>query len=204
MTTPSRVRDPAVIERIGEVLQTRGLRRMRSRIAILAILETYGHLSAAQIHRLLRVAAPNGAAVPDLATIYRTVTTLVEVGILHTVTADGGVTKYGCVGEPHHHGVCTGCGAITELSAQKLSSVLGSATEGSSFTLPAGTSLTLRGLCGHCAATGAGAETRPSIEAQQRVLDDLGQRRMNPVLTAGHFPGGQSKGHRLNQRLDER
>ena len=150
MTTTPRARDPAVIERIGEVLRAHGLRRMPSRIVILAVLETYGHLSVAQIDRLLREAAPADVGVPDLATIYRTVTTLVDMGILHTLIADGGVTKYGWIGTAHHHGVCTVCGAVTELSAEQLNSVLERATEGSSFTLPEGTSLTLKGLCRHC------------------------------------------------------
>lgn len=150
MTTKPAQRDAAAAERIGEVLRARGLRRMPSRIAILAVLEIYGHLSVAQIQRLLREAAPADAGVPDLATVYRTVTTLVDMGILHTLAADGGVTKYGWIGNPHHHGVCTDCGAITEISAQKLSSVLERATEGSSFILPEGTSLTLQGLCGLC------------------------------------------------------
>lgn len=153
MTITPSGRDPAVIERIGEVLRAHGLRRMPSRIAILAVLELYGHLSVAQIHRLLDEAAHADAPPPDLATIYRTVTTLVDMGILHTLTADG-VTKYGWIGNPHHHGICTECGAVTELPARQLVSMLEKATESSSFTLPEGTSLTLQGLCRDCHAGG--------------------------------------------------
>ena len=43
-----------------------------------------------------------------------------------------------------------------------------------------------------------------SLEAQQRVLDDLGQRRVDPVLAAGHLLGGLTEAHRLDHRLDDR
>src|SRR5262249_40341588 len=67
--------DPAVTERIGEFLRARGLRRMASRIQVLAVLEPVnGHLSVAEIHQRLTARLPAGRQPPDLATIYRTVT----------------------------------------------------------------------------------------------------------------------------------
>ncbi|MGC1153029.1 MAG: transcriptional repressor, partial [Mycobacterium sp.] len=45
MARPSAL-DPVVTERIGELLRAHGLRRMASRIAVLAVLEpVHGHLS---------------------------------------------------------------------------------------------------------------------------------------------------------------
>ena len=37
---------------------------------------------------------------------------------------------------------------------------------------------------------------------QQRVLDDLGQRRVDPVLALGDLAGGLAERHRLDERLD--
>ncbi|BBX97481.1 Fur family transcriptional regulator [Mycobacterium lacus] len=143
--------DPAVTERIGEFLRARGLRRMASRIQVLAVLEPVnGHLSVAEIHRRLPECVPPGAPVPDLATIYRTVTTLVGQGVLHTLTLDGGVTTYGLATAPHHHAVCTQCGAIIEVPARQLTSALEHAMAGSSFALSERAGLTLRGLCPQC------------------------------------------------------
>ncbi len=143
--------DPAAAERIGELLRSRGLRRMASRIQVLAILEPVnGHLSVAEIqHRLPACLAP-GDQPPDLATIYRTVTTLVDQGVLHALTLDGGVTTYGMATAPHHHAVCTQCGAIIEVPARKLSSALEHAMAGSSFALSERAGLTLHGLCPAC------------------------------------------------------
>ncbi|CAM3062251.1 Fur family transcriptional regulator [Mycobacterium intermedium] len=143
--------EPAVTERMGELLRARGLRRMASRIQVLAVLEPVnGHLSVADIRHRLVSSLPGGARPPDLATIYRTVTTLVDQGVLHALTLDGGITTYGLATAPHHHAVCTQCGAIIEVPARQLSSALQHAMAGSSFALSEQAGLTLRGLCPRC------------------------------------------------------
>lgn len=146
-----RALDPAVAERIGDFLRARGLRRMASRIQVVAVLEPVnGHLTVAEIHRRVRACLPPGTQPPDVATIYRTVTTLVEQGVLHALTLDGGVTTYGLATAPHHHAVCTRCGSIIEVPARQLSSALEHAMAGSSFALSEAAGLTLRGLCPRC------------------------------------------------------
>jgi Fur family transcriptional regulator, ferric uptake regulator len=143
--------DPAVTERIGEFLRARGLRRMASRIQVMAVLEPVnGHLPVAKIHQRVRACLPPGAQPPDMATIYRTVTTLVEQGVLHALTLDGGITTYGLATAPHHHAVCTQCGSIIEVPARQLSSALEHAMAGSSFALSERAGLTLHGLCPQC------------------------------------------------------
>src|SRR5260370_42160930 len=60
--------DPAVTERIGEFLRSRGLRREASRIPVLAVLEPVnGHLSGGEIHPRLAPPPPPGAPPPALA-----------------------------------------------------------------------------------------------------------------------------------------
>jgi Fur family transcriptional regulator, ferric uptake regulator len=143
--------DPAVTQRIGDFLRARGLRRMASRIQVLAVLEPVnGHLPVAEIHQRVRASLPPGAQPPDLATVYRTVTTLVAQGLLHALTLDGGVTTYGLATAPHHHAVCTQCGSIIEVPARQLSSALEHAMAGSSFALSEAAGLTLHGLCPRC------------------------------------------------------
>lgn len=138
-----------VASEIGELLRAHGLRRTAPRIAVLATLRPVnGHLSVAEIHQRLL----GSADAPDLATVYRTVTTLVEAGVLHALTVEGGVTTYGVAESPHHHAVCTRCGTIIEVPAQRLSSALEHAIEGSAFTLSDRAGLTLHGLCPDCQA----------------------------------------------------
>ncbi|WP_343599932.1 Fur family transcriptional regulator [Mycobacterium sp.] len=151
MATKPSALDPAVTERIGELLRAHGLRRMASRIAVLAVLEPVdGHLCVAEIHRRLGEAVPAENQPPDLATIYRAVTTLVEQGVLHALTLESGVTTYGLAADPHHHAVCTRCGSIIEVPARQLTSALKHAMAGSSFALSERAGLTLHGLCPRC------------------------------------------------------
>jgi len=141
----------AAAERIGEVLRSRGLRRMPSRIAVLSALDPVdGHLSVADIHQRIMATTPEGAQRPDLATVYRTVTTLVDQGVLHALAVEGGVSTYGLTEKPHHHAVCTECGTMIEVPATRLSTALEHASEGSSFTLSEQAGLTLHGLCPDC------------------------------------------------------
>ncbi len=143
--------DPSDTARIGDLLRARGLRRMSSRIQVLAALEPVeGHLPVAEIHKRVQASLPRGRQAPDVATIYRTVTTLVGQGVLHALTLDGGVTTYGMATAPHHHAVCTECGSIIEVPAQRLSSALEHAIAGSSFALSEAAGLTLHGLCPQC------------------------------------------------------
>lgn len=147
--------EPAVIKRIGELLRAHGLRRMASRIAVLAVLESVsGHLSVAEIDQRLRGCLPAEAQPPDLATIYRTVITLVDQGVLHALTIENGVTTYGLAADPHHHAVCIRCGSIIEVPAGQLTSALEHAMAGSAFRLSERAGLTLHGLCPQCQGTG--------------------------------------------------
>jgi hypothetical protein len=44
---------------------------------------------------------------------------------------------------------------------------------------------------------------RSVAEAEQGVLDDFGHRRVDPILTAGHFRRRLLEAHSLYQRLDQ-
>jgi Fur family ferric uptake transcriptional regulator len=161
--------DPAVTERMGELLRADGLRRMASRIAVLAVLEpVHGHLSVAEIDRRLHECLSGDGQQPDLATIYRTVTTLVDQGVLHALTLESGVTTFGLAAHPHHHAVCTRCGSIIEVPAGRLSSALEHAMAGSAFSLSERAGLTLHGLCPPCQGASAQAQSAQAQSAQAR------------------------------------
>jgi len=143
--------DGNVSERIGELLRTYGLRRTVPRIAVLVAIEPiHGHLSVADIHQRLMKTAADDAQAPDLATVYRTVTTLVEHGVLHALTLENGIATYGLAKDPHHHAICSRCGDIIEIPASRLARALRSAREASSFKLSDEAGLTLHGLCPQC------------------------------------------------------
>ena len=88
-----------------------------------------------------------------MATVYRTVSTMVDLGVVHALTVDERSTTYGLADQPHHHAVSISCGSIIEIPAQRLSTALTQASKGSRFSLSERAGLTLRGLCPDCQPT---------------------------------------------------
>ncbi len=83
----------------------------------------------------------------DRATIYRTINVFVESGIIHSIAAEGTLTKYILKKEPleHLHFKCTDCGEITCLTEIQLND----------YTLPLGyikkdTNFVVIGTCENC------------------------------------------------------
>jgi Fur family ferric uptake transcriptional regulator len=102
-----------VLTEVAELLRSHGLRRTPQRQATLeAVAEAAGHATPEEIARRVRRKLP--AVSPS--TVYRTLATLEEVGILchahlgHTAS----VYHVGTAGL-HQHLVCEGCGALDEV-----------------------------------------------------------------------------------------
>lgn len=90
-------------------------RRTRQRAAVDEVLdETADFISAQELHSVLR---SRGVGV-GLATVYRTLQTLVDDGRVDVLRADGGEAVYRrCVREEHHHHLmCRSCGATVEIA----------------------------------------------------------------------------------------
>lgn len=68
------------------------------------------HPSAEEVFSLVR------ASFPDISmdTVYRTLTTFVEIGLVHPVVGHGDPKRYDPNVEPHHHFRCTRCGTIID------------------------------------------------------------------------------------------
>ena len=95
-----------------EVIQEAGLRTTPARIAILELFsEDCDPRSADQLHASL------GRKAPDLVTVYRTLESFVQAGILRRIDLQTGSTQYEPAGHHHHHIVCTGCGAVESFEA---------------------------------------------------------------------------------------
>ncbi len=72
------------------------------------------HLSAEDVYSLLRADAPD----IGLATVYRTLEMLEELGFLHRIEFGDGKSRYelatGDSAHAHHHLICLSCGVVTE------------------------------------------------------------------------------------------
>jgi Fe2+ or Zn2+ uptake regulation protein len=94
-------------------LRRLGVRVTPQRLFVLEALEQGGgHMTAEEI---MRWAMQRYPAI-NLATIYRTLDLLIDVGLVAQIHLDAGATSFELVGaEPHHHLVCEHCGAVIEM-----------------------------------------------------------------------------------------
>ena len=101
-------------------MSPRSPRVTKQRIAISELLDSMADFRSAQaIHVELNQAMPG----IGLATVYRTLKSMVEDGLLDTFITDDGQTLYRrCSSAHHHHIVCKKCGRTSEIQAAAVES----------------------------------------------------------------------------------
>ena len=130
------------------LLAERGLRPTRQRVAVVGALASRDDATAQQIHALL---ADDGVRV-GLATVYRTLKSLSESGVVDTLSHHRGETCYRLCGEGHHHHlVCSGCHRVVELGDCELDPWLADLATQHGFALEAHT-VEVTGRCPSCQA----------------------------------------------------
>ena len=139
---PARV-DTAEVRRI---LRSDGGRVTFARVKVLEALADAGeHLSAQQIHERVSQLTPS----LNVSTVYRTLTRLEELELVHSVPAPG-QTLYGLTTLPHHHAMCTECGTVTDLELTVVRDVMARFEQVTGFGFDEGSSLTVRAVCVRC------------------------------------------------------
>ncbi len=96
-----------------ERLRRLGVRVTPQRLFVLEALElNSGHMTAEEI---MQWASRRYPAL-NLATVYRTLDLLIQVGLVAQTDLGGGAASYELVGDsPHHHLACERCGAVIEM-----------------------------------------------------------------------------------------
>lgn len=104
-------------EKFKDLLKKNGLKATTQRIAILEMLNSNPgkHLTAEEIYDCVRQDYPD----IGLATVYRTIQLLSELGLIDKLILDDGYLRYeigssdtGDIGHHHHHLICLDCGKI--------------------------------------------------------------------------------------------
>jgi Fur family ferric uptake transcriptional regulator len=131
MTTPTRQRQ----------------RTTRQRVAVAELLAESGDFRSAQdIHAALRA---RGASV-GLATVYRNLGLMAELGEVDTLVRDDGETVYRqCSAVHHHHLVCRQCGRTVEIAGPAVEKWANSVAAEHGFT-DVSHQMELFGLCATC------------------------------------------------------
>jgi Fur family ferric uptake transcriptional regulator len=104
--------------RMRAALKSHGLRMTPQRQLILdAVAGMHGHIAVEQVHQQVIRRFPD----VNISTVYRTLEVLEALGLVRHTHFHDGVAQYQRTDEaPHHHLVCTRCGADAELALEVL------------------------------------------------------------------------------------
>ena len=133
-------------EHFKKVCQAVGLKITNQRYIVLKILvESAEHPTA---DRLLLLATNS---LPGLGrdTVYRTLNTLIERGLVRKLVMPGGATHFDGNITPHHHFLCEACGKIFDLSWPAFEN-LPLPREASQMGQINSVSVLVRGVCRYC------------------------------------------------------
>ena len=96
-------------EELREQFKAKGVPLTHQRLAVYEELSgRHDHPSAESLYASLKKAYPS----LSLATVYKTLQTLHEMGMVSRVDSPTAQARYDAIVETHHHAVCTSCGRI--------------------------------------------------------------------------------------------
>lgn len=135
------------VRRLEEALTTAGLRVTRQRRAILRVLDRKDRFITAQdLHHELR----GRKEAPGLATVYRTLATLADAGVLDSTLRQGEQAFRMCGTRHHHHLVCESCGRVEEVESEQVEAWVRQLARRRGFHVTSHTA-EVYGLCRACA-----------------------------------------------------
>jgi len=139
---------PKSLDHVIRHLRASGLRNTRARRVILETLfKTRGHFTAEELLDRVRASGEHVSR----ATVYRTLTILVDGGFVESREFQRGQLQYEVmVGQHHHdHLICSGCGAIVEFENEEIEALQEQVAAAHGYVLEQH-SLRLYGRCKKC------------------------------------------------------
>ena len=136
---------------LGADLHKEGKRLTPQRLKVLNLFENIGagnHLSAEEVHEKLI----KSSSKVSLATIYRTLRLLVQMGLLHELELSEGGHRYELLSNEtadHHHLICIRCGRTEEFESDEVLKAGKVAAKVNGFKLIE-SSLNVRAICPNC------------------------------------------------------
>lgn len=125
---------------------TRHRMTTQRRQVISALRSARRYLTAQQLHERLRLKRPR----IGLATVYRTLEALRELGLVSTSSPKLGEAAYvWCTSEHHHHAICSRCGRVDDVPCKALRNYERILSRGLGFALQ-GHQLEFFGICARC------------------------------------------------------
>ncbi len=145
MTVPVSEVDRRVAS-LGTALRASGMRLTHQRLEIVReIAATDEHPDVETVFRGVRERVPT----VSLDTVYRTLGTLADLGLITRVTATAGPARYDANASQHHHFVCNRCGLVRDIISGELDTIRASEQTAGLGTVQS-VDVHLRGLCTSC------------------------------------------------------
>ena len=143
--------DPTNELRLRKALEDSGHRFTEQRAAVYRYLaDTYVHPTADEVYLAVR----QDLTGISLATVYKSLETLVGCGLAVKLTYSDGSARYDGRTDPHHHARCLACGRVVDIEGQVADSeVEGLKARAGGFTVT-GFRLELSGYCATCVPEG--------------------------------------------------
>jgi Fe2+ or Zn2+ uptake regulation protein len=135
-------------KRLAEEMRGRGYRVTPQRAVILeTVAHMQGHISAQQVFEQAEQRLPG----LNIATVYRTLDTLQEAGLVDKLSLGSETDRYSLRDSSHPHGhlICECCGAIVELDPSLLQEMAQTVEEQTGHKIDYA-HLTLPGICQAC------------------------------------------------------
>jgi Fur family peroxide stress response transcriptional regulator len=132
---------------IIEALRRKGYKATTQRIAICRfVLHSRDHPTAQRIYSEVKKVH----LTVSLATVYKTLKILKELGLVQELNFPQGQTRFDCYMKPHINLVCLRCGNIRDLDDLTAQEIVGRVVAAAKFTIT-GQRLDLYGVCEKCA-----------------------------------------------------
>lgn len=141
-------------EQFKSILKKNGLKVTTQRVEVLSTLAACPdkHLTAEEIYELVKTGCPE----IGLATVYRTIQLLLELGLIDRINLDDGYVRYE-IGSleakqskhRHHHLICMNCGKVTSFEADLLDELETKITSTTGFLI-VNHEVKLYGICKEC------------------------------------------------------
>lgn len=131
-----------------KALQDRGHRMTPQRVAVVKILsESFQHPSIERINEIVQ----NDFPMTSLATVYKTVSLLKEMGLVMEIAGAGNTgSRFDAIQDiPHPHLICNSCGEIVDLEPLEIDDISNDIAVKTGYKIKSH-NLTFHGLCSRC------------------------------------------------------
>ncbi|QAY64891.1 transcriptional repressor [Xylanimonas allomyrinae] len=137
------------------MLRDAALRITKPRLAVISAVDRLAHPDTESVIAAVR------EAIPDVShqTVYDSLRTLSDLGILRRIQPAGSVARYETrTGDNHHHLVCRSCGAVVDVDCAIGETICLTPSEDHGFQIDEA-EVVYWGVCPQCASTSAPAES---------------------------------------------